>query len=252
MIRRRFSIFRGIGPKTERSIWDAGVCDWRSYLEGQGLAGVSVTTRKKLDSQVSTWHDALERENTGFFVRHLPSVEHWLLYEVFGNGVRYLDIETTGFAAGREDVTVVGLYDGKHYDCLINGQGLSSLALQRNLRDCKLLVTFFGSGFDIPVLKRAFPDVDWNIPHFDLCFAGRRLGLRGGLKVIEKELGIGRSQSIEQLDGLEAIRLWRIYRSSGDQRALDKLIEYNRADTVNLLVLAEIMYTKLCQQLASN
>jgi uncharacterized protein YprB with RNaseH-like and TPR domain len=69
--------------------------------------------------------------------------------------------------------------------------------------------------------------------------------LRGGLKRIEKELGIDRGENLDGLDGLAAIRLWRAYRTQGDDEALQTLIAYNREDVVNLETLAEYAYEHL-------
>jgi uncharacterized protein YprB with RNaseH-like and TPR domain len=60
-----------------------------------------------------------------------------------------------------------------------------------------------------------------------------RLGLAGGLKRIEERLGIGDRTGVEGIHGLDAVRLWQEYRR-GSRSALDRLVRYNRADTVNL------------------
>lgn len=40
-------------------------------------------------------------------------------------------------------------------------------------------------------------------------------------------------------------RLWRQWERRGDERALEKLVEYNLADTANLKPLANILYRML-------
>jgi len=105
-------------------------------------------------------------------------------------------------------------------------------------------VTFFGSVFDIPYLQTAFPGVDFKKPHFDLCFAARRLGFEGGLKYIERELQIHRDPAIEGLDGWDAVRLWHQWRG-GDDSALDLLLRYNAADAANLEPLAELLFRQM-------
>ena len=92
-----------------------------------------------------------------------------------------------------------------------------------------------------PNLRAKFPDLRFPILHFDLCFAARRLALRGGLKHIEQELGIARNMTISGLDGLDAVRLWFLWRG-GDMIARDTLLTYNRADTENLVLLADRFY----------
>ncbi len=247
MIRRCFSVFRGVGGQTQKNLSGLGVKDWRMYLEMRNVIKIPVSKLACIDNQIHAWMEALETQDAGFFAKHLAGSEHWMLYEEFGQCVRYLDIETSGLRAGRDDVTVVGVFDGRVFHSLVRDRGLSTQSLQRALDGCKLLVTFFGSVFDVPVLRRAFPNVDFDLPHFDLCFAARKLGLRGGLKVIEKMVGIERQADICRLDGLEAVRLWQRYQSLGDKEALERLVEYNRADTVNLERLARIVYAALVQ-----
>jgi uncharacterized protein YprB with RNaseH-like and TPR domain len=102
-------------------------------------------------------------------------------------------------------------------------------------------VTFFGLVFDVPYLCAKCPGLRFPTLHFDLCFAGRRLTLRGGLKHIEQEMGIDRNTPIRGLDGLDAVRLWFQWRR-GDTIARDILMSYNRAGTENLVLLADRFY----------
>ena len=78
----------------------------------------------------------------------------------------------------------------------------------------------------------------------DLCHTLKRLGYRGGLKKIEKQLGINRGEDTDGLNGMDAIRLWREY-LRGNEASLDTLIAYNQEDVVNLERLAEIAYSKM-------
>ena len=111
-----------------------------------------------------------------------------------------------------------------------------------------MIVTFFGSGFDIPMIKRAFPRCPIDQIHLDLCPALKRLGYRGGLKKIERQIGIQREDEADGLNGMDAIRLWREFQH-GNSASLDRLIAYNREDVVNLEVLAQIAYDGLKDQL---
>jgi uncharacterized protein len=153
----------------------------------------------------------------------------------------YLDIETDG-AAGNA-VTIIGLYDGKNYRCLIQGEDLE------NFRDVishySMVVTFFGFSYDIPVLQKQFPGVDFDQIHVDLCPMLGHLNLRGGLKKIEKEIGIERSPETQGLTGRDAVFLWRKHRTRDDANALERLIAYNKEDCVNLERLAEYAYQGL-------
>jgi len=140
-------------------------------------------------------------------------------------------------------VTVIGLYDGKEFQCLVKGDNLE------NFRDIisnySMVVTFFGSGFDIPVLQKRFPGIQLDQIHLDLCPALKRVGVRGGLKKIEKHLGINRSPETEGLNGYDAILLWRQFERNRNESALERLMAYNREDVVNLERLAEFAYDRL-------
>jgi uncharacterized protein YprB with RNaseH-like and TPR domain len=127
---------------------------------------------------------------------------------------------------------------------LVRGDNLTEDRLQAEFEQTDLLITFFGSGFDIPFLQTAFPRLNLKKPHFDLCFAARRLGLQGGLKFIEREMHIEREPGLEGLDGWDAVRLWQQWRG-GDESALNLLLRYNAADTKNLAPLAELLYEQM-------
>ncbi len=102
-----------------------------------------------------------------------------------------------------------------------------------------LLVTFNGSQFDVPFLRAHFPTARLDQAHIDLRFVLRSLGYRGGLKAVERNLGLTRDAAIQGVDGFEAVRLWHRYRR-GDRAALMKLALYNLTDVVNLVELVRI------------
>ncbi len=107
-----------------------------------------------------------------------------------------------------------------------------------------LLVTFFGTGFDLPCIRRTFPGLKLNGLHIDLCPLFRRLSLTGGLKSIENQLGISRSAKTTGLDGWDAVRLWREW-ELGSKESLQVLLEYNREDIVNLATLLDYGYREM-------
>jgi hypothetical protein len=66
----------------------------------------------------------------------------------------------------------------------------------------------------------------------------------GGLKRIEKEVGIQRDDDLQDVDGYEAVRLWYKYKR-GDENALKLLTKYNIADVENLKTLMDFAFQKL-------
>lgn len=244
MLTSTFVHLKGIGPSTERRLWLDGIRDWTTFLNQRAVPGISVDRKAMYDCQVSAAASALEENDSRYFARCLQTKEHWRLFETFRHRILYMDIETTGTSVYDGSVTMVGLYRNGRMSTLVHGDSLSSDRLQEEFDQADLLVTFFGSVFDVPYLKIKFPQVRFDLPHFDLCFAARRLRLTGGLKHIEREFDIVRDFEISLLDGWEAVRLWHRWRA-GDSAALDLLIRYNRADTQNLETLSALLYPQL-------
>lgn len=244
MLTSTFVHLKGIGQSTERRLWREGISDWTSFLNQSAVPGISIERKGLYDRDVAAAALELERGNSRYFARCLPTKEHWRLFDTFRHRILYMDIETTGTSVHAGYVTIIGFYRNGRMSTLVYGDSLSSARLQEELDQADLLVTFFGSVFDVPYLKAAFPDVRFDLPHFDVCFAARRLGLRGGLKHIEQECGIVREADIGTLDGWEAVKLWHRWRA-GDSNALDLLIRYNQADTQNLEALCELLYPRL-------
>jgi uncharacterized protein YprB with RNaseH-like and TPR domain len=244
MLTSTFVHLNGIGPTTECRLWQEGIRDWAAFLKQSVVRGISMARKDLYDRDVAAAVLALERGNSRYFTRCLKPKDHWRLFEAFKHRILYMDIETTGTSAYDGYVTMVGLYRNGRMSTLISGDSLSAARLQDELDQADLLVTFFGSVFDVPYLKAAFPDVRFDLPHFDVCFAAKRLGLQGGLKSIEREFEIIRDTDIATLDGWEAVKLWHRWRA-GDVHALDHLIRYNTADTQNLEALAQLLYPQL-------
>ncbi len=105
-----------------------------------------------------------------------------------------------------------------------------------------ILATFNGKRFDVPFLRREF-SFDANWLHIDLYLELRARGFRGGLKTIERSLGIRRTTT-RASSGADAARLWREYEQSGDRAALTDLLKYNAEDVLSLVKIAKLLYTE--------
>lgn len=146
----------------------------------------------------------------------------------------YLDIETTYDGA----ISVIGIYRHDRGTIQLIGGGVRDLSLYDALQGIGTLVTFNGASFDLPVIRRRmYIDLRRDFEHCDLLQVCRRRGLRGGLKVVEPQLGIVRATT--GISGWDAPRLWDRYENRGDQLALRTLLEYNREDVINLALLEE-------------
>ncbi len=242
MLRQTFLHVPGIGYRTEERLWAAGITSWEDVGRPETASTVPRHVLPRLEDTVQESREALRRGRYRYFAERLPPREHWRAWPEFRGAAGYLDIETTGLDIGRDAVTVVGLYDGRRKRSFVKGDNLEELP--RALEDVRLLVTFNGSRFDVPFLRRAFPRMRLDQLHVDLVSPLHRLGFWGGLKRIERRLGIERSDATRGLSGFDAVRLWTAY-EAGDDDALDTLIAYNLEDVVNLEPLAEFAYASL-------
>ena len=143
---------------------------------------------------------------------------------------------------------MIGMYDGNRMHTMVRGQNLTRSNLEGMLSGAKVIVTFNGSSFDIPMIESQFPGTVPTIPHVDLKHPLRRLGLAGGLKRIERELGIERDRRVEYMTGEDAVYLWRLWEKDGNRNALELLAEYNAEDCRNLKALADYTYRHLKKQ----
>ncbi|HMK50793.1 MAG TPA: ribonuclease H-like domain-containing protein [Thermodesulfovibrionales bacterium] len=238
----------GIGARIERRLWREGILTWSDFIKAREMDFISPEKKAAFDGQLSSAKKELKNSNAEYFARTVKRREHWRLFEDFRDCAVCLDIETNGFMPDKGGyVTVVGLYDGFDYKCFVRNVNLSAENLKKELSRYKYLITFYGSSFDVPFLMRAMPDLRFDIPHFDICFGARRLGFKGGFKKLEVSLNIQRDETVQGMNGYDAVHLWeRARRGSTD--ALEQLKIYNREDTVNLFQIAGTIYRELRAQ----
>ena len=172
----------------------------------------------------------LQDEDFSWFAQRLPQADHWRAVPAFGHRLAFVDIETNG-GMRPEDLTIVGIFDGYRMRQFVYGVDLDRVP--EALDDAAILVTFFGTGFDLPFLRRAFPNMALPQLHVDLCYMLRKIGYRGGLKSIEHQMGIRRSNSTTGLSGWDAVRLWQEYQH-GRAASLETLLAYNAEDVRNM------------------
>jgi uncharacterized protein YprB with RNaseH-like and TPR domain len=237
MLRHTFLHLPGIGAHRESVLWQQGILDWDRFL--QAIAGGALR-QGVYQSAVPLLRQSLAAVaagDAGFFHGLLPSREMWRLYPEFADRALFLDIETTGLSPDYDEVTLIGALGGGKLALFIRGVNLDQFPAY--VRQFPLLVTFNGSQFDVPFLRAHFPQARLDQAHIDLRFTLASLGYRGGLKAVERKLGLSRDAAIRGVDGFEAVWLWHRYRR-GDRAALAKLALYNLTDVVNLVELVEI------------
>jgi len=244
MLNRSFVLLRGVGKATERKIRSLGIRDWDDFRARPELPGIGRQRKAAMDSHLAALTKCLARGDARVMAGALPAGERWRVYPDFRDRAAFLDIESTGLEMPVE-VTLVGIYLRGEYTPLVRGISLSAEAVQRALRPAKVLVTFNGSSFDLPALRFAFPSLRLDLPHVDLRHLAPRAGVRGGLKKVERLLGIRRAADIRMLCSHDAAYLWRIWERKQSPNALRLLIDYNRADCVNLRKVADEVVSRM-------
>ena len=240
MIDATFQLARGVGPHLERTLWARGITRWEALPPPPAVA-LSPRLDGRLRAAVEEARAALAARDAERLALLLPRRERWRLLPAFSEGAAYLDVETD--REGR--LTVVGVLDAAGPRLFVRGRDLE--AFPAATRDWKLLVTFNGLSFDVPVLERAFPGWRGPLAHLDLRHLFARLGLGGGLKWLEQETGVGRPDHLAGVGGADAVHLWEAH-LDGDPGALRRLAEYNAYDVVNLRTLAAIGYNRMVER----
>ena len=243
MLKHTFIHMQGIGLKTERNLWKRGILTWQDFLNHREpifSRARDLFIGEELAASSENWN------NIHFFQDRLSSGDMWRIFDAFKEKAVYLDIETSGGYQGMDEITVIGLYDGCNVHTFVNGDNLDEFGISISHYD--LVITFNGTTFDLPFIRRWFPNISLPPAHIDLRFLLKKLGYTGGLKKIEKDLGLDRAPEIDGIGGYDAILLWKAYQW-GDQEALDRLIQYNSADIVNLKPLMEMGYREMRKRL---
>lgn len=227
MLEHSYCHIPGIGVRSEQSLWNSGITDW------QHLAGHPALPAKKSDIMIEHIDESRRRlteRDTRYFADRLPAKEHWRLFSHFRQRIAYLDIETTGLEYNYNHITTIALYDGNQIYHYVHGINLDNFA--QDIMKYDLMVTFNGKCFDIPFIRTTL-GVSLSTPQIDLRFLFADLGIRGGLKSIERGFGIDRGE-LAEVDGYFAIVLWNDYIKNKNPAALQTLLAYNIADTVNM------------------
>lgn len=249
MIERSFVFLERISHTTEKRIWQQGVHCWNDFVKAGTITGFSQQRKHYYSRRLTEAKKHLSALNSSYFASRFPKSEAWRMYDICRDDCLFLDIETTGYHG---DITVLGVSDGNDFKALVRDRNLDKKSAKRAFEGKKMIVTFNGLSFDIPVIRKYFGNIVPELPHLDLRFPLARLGYTGGLKNIEKELGVKRQEEVEGVDGLEAVRLWKQFVRTNDQDALKLLISYNEEDVMNLRPLADFVFSSMKKDLDKN
>lgn len=235
MLEHSFIHLPNFGPRREKKLWSAGIRDWDDFIEHYAKSPF----HKDWCRRIAGSKYALTEKHASYFAESMPKDEMWRCLPVF-NRTAYLDIETTGLSAEQNELTVIGLYDGRETKSYVQGQNLGDF--RNDIKKFQSVVTFNGSMFDIPFIRKSMKGIEIPPIHVDLRFLLASLGIRGGLKRIEKQFNLEREDDLDGLTGYDAVLLWKRYKKKNDKDALDKLVRYNAADVSNLKLLMEYGY----------
>jgi uncharacterized protein YprB with RNaseH-like and TPR domain len=153
----------------------------------------------------------------------------------------YLDIETRSFprlSRDKQYITVIGFFHELTGLTQMVWPEINAASLKELLPEAERVYTFNGNNFDLRFIKH---HTGLDLLEFyksrDLMYDCRSRGLRGGLKAVERQLGIGRLQS--PLNNWEIQECWTRWKHKGDRQALDTLLKYNEEDVMNLVELRQ-------------
>ncbi|MDR2018201.1 MAG: ribonuclease H-like domain-containing protein [Syntrophobacterales bacterium] len=146
----------------------------------------------------------------------------------------YLDIETDR----NGNICVIGIHTEPSGFVQWHGENINTGDIEKELQMASTIVTFNGDSFDLPTIKKYLNiDLKEMCSSRDLFKVKKRLGIKGGLKELEKMFGIKRKT--EGINGYKAVLLWERYIRRKKPSDLSLLLEYNKEDVLNLIPLEE-------------
>ena len=117
MLQNSFIQLPGIGSIKERSLWKNGILTWKDFIKKNLHKQLE---QNKSYSKIETCVNKLEKKDSIYFYKTLPSSEHWRIFKEFQSHCLYLDIETNGGDYSSGIITTIATYDGIKIKYYIN------------------------------------------------------------------------------------------------------------------------------------
>lgn len=235
MIQGSFMHVTGIGPVTDRLIRDSGFETWDDcLLRGEKLP-LSVKRKNRFLGEIGKSKSAHDKKDLKYLLSRFHSREHWRILAEFVEYATFFDIETTGLSWHYCHASVIAALHKGRILTFMYGSNLDGFL--DILDEAELLVTFNGSSFDLPFIEKTFNIPPVGIPHIDLRWVAFHQGYTGGLKSIERQIGISRPREVRDIDGFEAVDLFHRWQA-GESGAGADLARYCRTDAVCTYILA--------------
>ncbi|MBU2645733.1 ribonuclease H-like domain-containing protein [bacterium] len=229
MIDQTFLHCTGVGPVMESRLKALGFSCWQDCLDSARDLPFSRPRRDRFLEDIAASQTALRHQDLAFLTARFPHREHWRILAGFFSEATFFDIETTGLSSYDSFTTVISAYHRQELHTFVYGENLEDF-LQLVDRS-RLLVAFNGNSFDIPFLEHCFNIPTLGCPAIDLRWICYHRGYKGGLKAIERQLGLHRPASVSDVDGQEAVELFDRWQM-GDPLARRKLIRYCQTDVL--------------------
>ena len=239
-----FTFVKGIGVKAEVKLRELGIRCWNDVIKKERPELFPKQKWHALWNGVNSAIKAIKILDISQLTTLIPKVQHWKMIPNFIDRIAYLDIETTGLSHYDSYITTIAVYDGTQVHDFVRGDNLNDFPAF--ISKFPAITTFYGKSFDIPFIKHEM-GIGFNQIHFDVCFLLRRLKITGGLKRIERHFGISRGV-LEDLDGFDAVRLWKKFKQTKEKEYLDTLLAYNNEDVINLEFLLYKAYNLLIER----
>lgn len=227
----------GIGPQKIDRLCQRGITSWPDLLahcRADHLPGFD-TRHAKLIAALEAGENALANRHLSHLTQNLHNADHWRILADFLDDATFLDIETSGDELQPEITLIIAKHRGRLH-IFTAEQNLDQFL--HLLDDITFWVTFNGISFDVPQLENHFHIPLRDIAHVDLRWTCYHAQLRGGLKEIERAIGLVRPADLIGVDGAEAAWLWQRWKLTGNPKLLQKLTRYCAADVIGLELLS--------------
>lgn len=223
----------GIGPRKIEQFFQRGITTWTDLLahcRSEHLPGID-NRHAALIAELEQAEAALINNGYAHLTQTLHKADHWRVLADAFDDATFLDIETSGDAL-RPDITLIIAKHRGRLHIFTAEQNLDEFL--KLLDGIQLLVTFNGINFDVPQLENHFHIPMRDIGHIDLRWVCYHAQLRGGLKEVERAVGLIRPPDLIGMDGAEAAWLWQRWKLTGNSALLQRLTRYCAADVIGL------------------
>jgi uncharacterized protein YprB with RNaseH-like and TPR domain len=232
LIRQALLHLPGVGEHRLQILRECGIRTWLQVVEQpRKLLGMGEAAWDELRRAVEACEKAVVEQDLGYLCRILHPADKWRVLGVYPQCASFFDLETSGLSTA-DDITVVACQHANGLRLFTRGQNLDEFL--ELLENVKLLVSFNGNSFDVPQVLRHFNIPELPCAHLDLRWICWHAGFAGGLKEIERHMGIVRPPDLSGVDGAEAVMLWHLWQYTANRQALHTLVRYCGADALAL------------------